>query len=78
MGRCSGIYLLVCFWVAVWNDREEVFVTESNIKTYWGYFRALAEQLKRTEQFVDHMVDEDGKEINGKVCHMQRPYTPRT
>lgn len=35
------------------------------MKNNWYYFCSLADQLQRTTQFVDHIVDENKKIING-------------
>lgn len=40
---------------------------ENDIKMNWYYFQALSKQLKDTEQFVDHSIDEKGNLLNGKT-----------
>ncbi len=40
-------------------------MTKSDIKANWQYFSTLANQLKQTEQFVDHSLNSDGDFSNG-------------
>jgi hypothetical protein len=35
-----------------------------DVKKYWLYFRSLANQFQKTEQYVDHSLNSDGKPIN--------------
>ena len=42
-------------------------MTKADIKINWYYFRSLANQLQRTEQFVDHSLNVNGKMTNAST-----------
>ena len=39
---------------------------ESKIKSFWNYYKALENQLRQTEQYVDHSI-ENAKMVNGRA-----------
>ena len=42
-------------------------LTGDDVKKYWLYFRSLANQFQKTEQYVDHSLNSDGLPINANT-----------